>query len=374
MSSMPDSQATTASVAKADDPIVGGPVSAGSRAGGGAGSADPPTRQVALRPARSRVDQIGSAIAVVFLVAGALFDVFSGVGLLATILVVTMYVAMSQGWALVGTYLGYFNFGLAMFFGIGAYADALASSDWHLSVLAALPVALAVGAIAGAVFGAVLLRFRGPIFAVATFILAFAVQSLVSTTSFTQSSLGISIVPPDLGPRTSDQVFIALNGALIVVVAIGTWILDRSRAWRVMTAIRDDETGASAVGINTVMVKILAFTASGAVVAVAGGLYAARSFYIDPVTTFDFTLTLYAVIGALAVGRSRWWSGVIGGALVGAANQLLLTYVGGVTNEIVFGIAIVAIGRFLVAGDRPALRLRRAPRSASTEGPARTPR
>jgi len=367
MSTVPESAAAAPPVGNTDGPPAGSTAPVGI----GAGSGQPAVSRVALRSARSRVDQIGSAIAIVFLVAGAVLDVFSGIGLLSTILIVTMYVAMSQGWALVGTYLGYFNFGLAMFFGIGAYADALAALDWHLSVLAALPVALAIGAVAGAVFGVVLLRFRGPIFAVATFILAFAVQSLVSTTSFTQSSLGVTIIPPDFGPRTSDQVFIALNGALIVVVAFGTWLVDRSRAWRVMTAIRNDETGANAVGVNTVMVKVLAFTASGAVVAVAGGLYAARNFYIDPVTTFDFTLTLYAVIGALAVGRSRWWSGVIGGTLVGAASQLLLTYVGGVTNEIVFGIAIVAIGRFLVAGDRPALQLRRSPRPASTEG--RTP-
>lgn len=299
----------------------------------------------------SRADRVGVVVAVIFLVAGAVLDISSGVGLLATVVVVTMYVAMSQGWALVGTYLGYFNFGLAMFFGIGAYADGLASSDWHLSGLAAIPVALVVGAAAGAVFGVVLLRFRGPIFAVATFILAFAVQSFVETASFTHSSLGVAITPPNLSVRGTDQLFIALNGAVIVLVALGSWLIDRSRSWRVMTAIKNDETGANAVGVNTVAVKIAAFTASGAVVAVVGALYAARTYYIDPVTSFDFTLTLYAVIGALAVGRARWWSGVIGGTLVGAANQLLLTYVGGVANELVFGIAIVVVGRFLVAGD-----------------------
>lgn len=364
MSTGPESAITTPPAAEADD----SPTTSTTLIDAETGSSEPTTQRGALQFVRNSGDQIGSTIAIIFLIAGALLDVFSGIGLLATLLIVTMYVAMSQGWALVGTYLGYFNFGLAMFFGIGAYADALAASDWHLSVLAALPIALAVGAVSGAVFGVVLLRFRGSIFAVATFILAFAVQSLVSTLSFTHSSLGVTIVPPNFEPRTSDQVFIALNGALIVVVAFATWLVDRSRAWRVMTAIRDDETGASAVGVNTIVVKILAFTASGAVVAAAGGLYAARNFYIDPVTTFDFTLTLYAVIGALAVGRSRWWSGVIGGTLVGAASQILLTYVGGVANEIVFGIAIVAIGRFLVAGDRPALRLRRSPQPANTEG------
>ena len=105
----------------------------------------------------------------------ALLPVLFTSGTVQNFLIFTLIVALAaQGWNLLGGYGGQFSFGHASFFGTGAYTIAVLQERAGFNAWAALPIAIALGALVGAVIGTLAFRarLRGSYFALVT--LAFA--------------------------------------------------------------------------------------------------------------------------------------------------------------------------------------------------------
>ena len=79
-------------------------------------------------------------------------------------------------------------------------------------------------------------------------------------------------------------------------------LLERSQ-WRyLLTAVREDEAAASAVGINTWLVKLWAFVVSGAVAGLLGVIYAQMLFVVTPDTMFGIGVSVQALVVNLVGG------------------------------------------------------------------------
>ena len=199
-------------------------------------------------------------------------------------------------------YAGQVSFGHSALMGTGAFTGALLASRGAPPLLALASAGLCTAAFA-ALLGLPAVRIRGLQLAVVT--LGYAV--LAENFLFRHISRGGAGLAVPRGrllglDLRSDRVFALLCLALLVLVYFGDIRLLRTRAGRAFLAVRDDEMVASAAGIDVARYKLMAFSLSGLIAGLAGGLFAYR---VESVSAASFpfqlsiTFALLAVVGGL---------------------------------------------------------------------------
>ena len=102
------------------------------------------------------------------------------------------------------------------------------------------------------------------------------------------------------------------------------WMVVRSKAGRVLVAIRDAENRVRFLGYNVVSYKLFAFTLSAMLAGLAGALYAPQVGIINP-SEFSPANSIEAVIWVAVGGRGTLWGAVLGAFLVNGAKSWLTT-------------------------------------------------
>lgn len=295
------------------------------------------------RPARyRRVFGFGATVAVIAL-AAAWGSNFGAVAAVHIAVIVLMYVALAGGWNVLGGYAGYMNFGTAMFFGVGAYATAISSAAWHVNPLLTAPVAAVAAAVAAMLIGIASIRLRGGYFAIATFILTLAVQSLALVLGITHGAQGLFITGMGISPIQATRVFFDLFLGLAVIAIFICWLIERTRWYSALTAIKEDEDAAEVLGVPTTRYKLTALAIGAVIAGLAGCFYAAQLFYIEPVGTFDFSISLATVVAAVIGGAGRWYGPLIGAIITEMLAQELFVHVQGVYSQLSYGILLIAV-------------------------------
>lgn len=226
---------------------------------------------------------------------------------------VWMVSALALGWNLIGGITGYPSFATAGFFGLGAYTVALLMLRGAAFPLALAGAALLAGAVAG-VLGIGILRLRGHYFAIATFGFAEALRELVTNLAFAGGGTGLNL-PVFPGDQRAFAVYFYVTMLVVLALAaLATVAVLRSRLGYGLRAIRDNEDAAEVDGVNTRALKALAFTLSGMLAAVPGGVYAYRAAYIEPSDVFDVLFSIRPIIAAIVGG-----AGTLTGPILGAA-------------------------------------------------------
>jgi len=290
---------------------------------------------------RRLVGMLAAAAAVAL--AAAWGSSFGQVAAVSIAVIVLMYVALAGGWNILGGYAGYMNFGTVLFFGVGAYATAITSSAWHLNPLLTAPVAAVAAAAAALLIGVASLRLRGGYFAIATFILTLAVQSLALVLGITHGAQGLFITGLGISPIRATRVFFDLFLALAVVAILICWVIERTRWYSALIAIREDEDAAEVLGVPTTRYKLTALLIGAVIAGIAGCFYAAQIYYIEPVGTFDFNISLATVVAAVIGGAGRWYGPLIGAIITELLAQELFVHVQGVYSQLSYGILLIAV-------------------------------
>jgi branched-chain amino acid transport system permease protein len=295
----------------------------------------------------------------ILIVLVATLSLFGGPYALRLGTIACMYAILALSWSVVGGFAGYPSFATAAFFGFGAYASGVLLGNglplWLAVVLSALMALVAAGAL-----GAVLMRLRGHYFAIASLSLAEVLRELVNNaTDLTGGGMGLNI-PLAAGANVLGEAtffFYAMWG-LLVLAAIMVVVVAASKLGFGLACIRQNETAAAMVGLNTALYKSIAFALSACFVAAAGGVYAAWVHYIDPSDVFDILYSVKPIVMALLGGLASPL-GVVCGAFVylGLEEAVWRHYVQFHTG--VLGLLIVMLLLFLPHG-LISLRLRRA--------------
>ena len=269
---------------------------------------------------------------------------------LSTLGTVFMYIVLTQAWNILGGYGGYLNFGMATFFGTGAYASAILFHYFGLSPFLTAPLAGLAAAIAGLLIGIPTLRLRGAYFALVTMIITFAVQILVLNLPWTQGALGIYMQPIGLTPLGVERLFYFLFLGLAAAVTALVYAIERSNMGWALVAIREDEDAAEIVGVKTIEVKWIANAIACFIAGVVGGLYAQRIMYLEPFGTFSFDISLNTVLMAVIGGAGAWQGPLIGAPVVLlVADTLRVTFTSEV-NRAIFSIVVIVIALFVPGG------------------------
>ncbi|MFG1804147.1 ATP-binding cassette domain-containing protein [Micromonospora carbonacea] len=256
---------------------------------------------------------------------------------------VATYAVLGLGLNVVMGYAGLLDMGYAAFFAIGAYTSAICGVHLGLGFFVSIPIAIAVTGLAGVIIGYPTLRLRPDYLAIVTIGFGELVRTVANNWDYVGASRGLYPLPiPELfgftfhSPiRQALLAFVLLAFAVVIVNRLGRSHI--GRAWR---AIRDDDFVTESVGLPTLRLKIGAYVAGGAVGALAGSIFAARSVAIDP-TNFELMLSVQLIM-VVVLGGLGSTVGVLGASLVFVALPEVLRSIQDY-RVLVFSVAVIAL-------------------------------
>ena len=309
-------------------------------------------------------------IAVALLILPSVWDNDADIDALANAM---SYAALALGLNVVVGFAGLLDLGYAAFFAIGAYFYGILTSfqimplwspfwqpfalvglvekmnqggpdlvHFTLSFWLALPLAGVVSALFGILFGAPTLRLRGDYLAIVTLGFGEIVPILArNLTGLTNGAAGLNgVQPPHLfgynfGIDAVPYYYVGLG--LIALLIFTSVRLRDSRIGRAWMAIREDETAASAMGVNPVKYKLLAFAIGAAFAGMTGVYYVAKLQTATP-EMFNFNVSSMLLVMVVLGGMGSVWGVVLGAVILQLMQSWFLPGLSRATQEL--GIAL----------------------------------
>jgi branched-chain amino acid transport system permease protein len=256
-----------------------------------------------------------------------------------------MYVVLALSWNIISGFTGYTSFGHVAFYGIGAYACAILVADYGWPWIPTLAAGAGLAALVALVLGYPVLRLKGPYFAIAMLGAAEGTRVIATVwDGLTHGGLGISLPSAENSLATYYAMLVLMLVTIAVAYAIG-----HSRFGIRLSAIREDEVAAEALGIPTTRYKLIAFALSAAFPAVAGGIQTYKVLYIDPPSVFFVQITIAMALMSMLGGKGTVIGPIVGAVLLYTAQEA--TWVNFPTAHLIaYGLFIVLVARFLPRG------------------------
>jgi branched-chain amino acid transport system permease protein len=245
---------------------------------------------------------------------------------------------------------GQINLAQAAFFGIGAYAVGLGTSDYHLSYWLCLAGGCVLSLLAGAFLGMSTLRLGGHYLAMVTISFQQIVTLvMINAIWLTHGPDGVSRIGRPLLFESS-QSYLAFCVAMLALVGYAVWHLPDTRLGRAMRAVRDNELAAGVVGIDVFRTKVSAFGLCAVLGGLAGGLFAGGFAYVSP-DQFSFAESVVFLTMSLLGGVASPIGSAIGTGLLILIPEWLrfLKSVPGLYLAI-YGLSVILIIRYMPDG------------------------
>jgi len=289
------------------------------------------------------------ALGALAIAAVAAFPLASGnpyyIHLVETIMI---YAIVLFGLDIVVGYTGQVSLGHAGLFGIGAYTAGVLILKLDAPVYLAVPAAIAVAAVFGAMLALPALRVTGPYLAMVTLAFGTIIQILINEMTFlTEGPMGITLTKPLLfGHQLDETEYYWLVLALLVASLIFVHRVLRSQLGRAFEALRGSPVASDCMGVSVYRYKVYAFVISAALAGLAGSLYAYSEQYISP-NTYNFELTVMFLLAIIMGGRKTRTGALLGAAIIVMLPKLLddlqMFRIGAIVLAIVVAIS-VAVG------------------------------
>ena len=305
---------------------------------------------------KSGTRELGSIIVFVALV--ACIPLLTNSGVTLNFVMTALYAALlAQAWNILGGFGGQFSFGHALFFGTGAYIQAMAQLSGGINAWLALAMAVTGSASVGVFVGALSFRFglKGSYFALITLAFAEVFRILALSVSFTGGGVGLMIplresaLNMQFGSRKG---YIYLVLAFVAVALLITWWLKHSRFGAYLQAVRDNEDSARAIGVNPFRIKLAAIAISGALMGAGGAFYTQVFQYIDPTIAFGPTTSIEALVAAIVGGIGTLWGPVLGALVLHVLADVTRNMFGQLPgiSLVIYGVVLVLIIMFMPRG------------------------
>lgn len=272
---------------------------------------------------------------------------------LLTIAVITLmfgYLALS--WNVLGGIAGQLSLGHAAYFGIGAYTSTWLFDHMNISPWFGMWAGAALAIVAAVVIGAACFRLRGAYFALATIAAAVVLKTLVENAdSLLGGSRGMEVKLMHDAPlyfqHTSKEFYFVIISIMTVIALVVNWGILRSRFGYYLTAIRNDQEAALALGINTTRYKLAAAIISAAMTAIGGTFYAQFVMYIAPDSVFSVNLGVVIAVICIIGGRGTLWGPLLGALLLHPAEELARHFSGGMIglDMMLYGLVLMIVIR-----------------------------
>jgi branched-chain amino acid transport system permease protein len=247
------------------------------------------------------------------------FSSTSSTGLLTN---AALFMLLALGLNITVGMTGLLVLGYAGFYAFGAYFFALGQEHFYFPWWMAAPLAFVFGGGVGYLLGLPCLRLRGDYLAIVTLGFAEAFRTLIRNLDITHGDEGIILKSSSkiqaLGGLSNGQMTYVIIALVLFLAVFLVQRLYHSPVGRAWIAIRENEIAAASVGVPVVQMKLLAFSLSAAIAAVAGVLYGAKDGFVNPsVCEFQLSIMVLAMVILGGLGNSY-------GVLLGAALLFLV--------------------------------------------------
>ena len=226
---------------------------------------------------------------IVFLIACALFPLVGSKYMISIMTEVGIAIIACHGLNILTGFTGQISLGHAAFLGVGAYTCSILIQH-GVPFIIALPMAGAMAALVGMIFGIPSLRLRGLYLAIATIAAQFIIEFTIRRwDSLTGGVEGMFVEPGTIGPFHFDnrlQLYY-LTFVLAVAATIVIKNIVRARSGRAFVAIRDRYLAAEVIGVHVFKYRLMSFAVSSFFAGIAGALLAQ---YLEVITHESFTI------------------------------------------------------------------------------------
>lgn len=238
---------------------------------------------------------------------------------LRLLILILMFATLGEAWNILGGFAGQFSIGHSTFFAVGAYTSTLLFLRAGVNPWVGMLAGMGVGALISVLIGFPCFALRGHYFVIATAVIAESAYVVLTNWELVGSAMGLSlpVIRSSLGAfqfheSKAPYFYVALGMLLLTLTTAAA--VERSKLGYCLKAIREDETAAMSLAINTRLYKSIAMALSAALTAMVGTFYAQFVLFVDPPSVASFALSVLIPLIPILGGI-----GTVGGPLLGAA-------------------------------------------------------
>lgn len=256
------------------------------------------------------------------------------------------YVMMASSWNLIAGYTGQISFAHAAFAGVGAYVSGMLAVNMGIPPWLGIFIGTIVASLLGVGLGGLCIRMGGIYLSLTTLGFSEILRIIITNEDrWTRGTMGLQI--PGFFTEYSKIsyyfLFLMVSGLFLFIL----YRLIHSEMGLSFRAVLNDELAASSSGIDTIRVRLLAFTISSAMAGLAGGLYGHYLMLITPdIPSLGqmFLVLAMAVIG----GMGSFVGPIIGAFVLEVLSEYIRIY--GEYHVLLFGLVALGVARFAPEG------------------------
>lgn len=270
------------------------------------------------------------------------------------LLLILLWAAITSSFNIISGYGGYTVFGFMMFLGSGAYTSVLLFKYLGLTPWLGIFAGSMVAGLAALFIGIPTLRLRGAFFALAT--MAFPLMTYAILCNFGVEEVSIPYKGENYMTMhfTDVRYYVLMAAVLLGIILVIIRKMELSRFGFALAAVKQNETAAEGMGIDTYRTKVMAFVLSALLCGLIGTIY---SFSILYVLTVHAVFGLFVIVRILAIGcvggLSTLWGPVVAAIILVPAGEYLNAQFGDSLpglQDIIYGIALIITIIYLPEG------------------------
>lgn len=300
-----------------------------------------PTVAVRRSDTSSRIGAV--ALVVVVAVLAGWVPYHASLGMLTELVTLFVLVILGTTWNLMAGYGGMVSIGQQAFIGTGGYAVIQLSDQVGLPIPVAVLAAGVVGGLLAIPTSFLVFRLVGGYFAIGTWVVAEVFKLVTSQFDALGGGSGLSLTVfrgVDRVDRIATVYWLSLS--LAVLVVLGTYLLMRSSLGLALTAIRDEATAASSLGVRVRRAQRVVYVAASAGAGLAGALLAVNALRVTPSSIFSVNYTAFMIFVVVIGGLGTIEGPILGACVFFVLQQQLSDY--GTWYLVLLGcVAIVAV-------------------------------
>ncbi len=299
-----------------------------------------------MRDSMGRMDIRKISLPLIFIMIALFPPFFLSQYWLHVMIISLFYVMMASSWNLIAGFTGQVSFAHAAFSGVGAYISGMFTVYLGISPWLGILIGIGVAALLGLGLGYLCIRMGGIYLSLTTLGFSEILRIIITNEDkWTRGTMGLQI--PGLFAEYSKTNYYYLFLILTVGLLFIIYRIIHSEMGLTFRAVLNDELAASSSGINTIRVRVLAFTISSAMAGLAGGLYGHYLMLITPdIPSLGqmFLVLAMAVIG----GMGSFVGPIVGSFVLEILSEYIRVY--GEYHVLLFGLVALAMARFAQEG------------------------
>lgn len=262
---------------------------------------------------------------------------------------IALYAVLGEAWNIMAGYAGMVSIGQAAFFGLGAYVSTILFVKFKVNPWVGFISAGLATALFATLIGLPFSRLRGRYFAIGTIALGQMIKVVFENWPQVGGATGIIIKMSkesliNFQFHSSKLGYYYITLAMLVIVCVFMYFMERSKMGFYFKAIRENEDVATGLGVNKTKYKLLAIAISAGITGMCGTVLAQYQLYVEPAYIFDHTISVTIALIAVFGGSGNILGPILGAAILMPISELTRAWMGSSGS----GIDLMIYGIFIV--------------------------